>query len=81
MTPRRPFTNRYQHLFLGYYLSSYNFRHKAMNCRTYARHDHMRNKSVYDVPKDNYSKTGDFHVDRNYNSFAPLLDYNIKYYK
>ena len=67
MTLRRPFTNRYQHLFLGYCLSYNNFCHKAMNCKAYARDDHMRNISVYNSPKYNYmnNKTRYFHGDRN----------------
>jgi hypothetical protein len=43
----------------------------------------MINRGVYDIPKDNYvnSKTINSHGDRNYNSFAPFLDYNIECYK
>ena len=33
-----------------------------MNCRSYARYDHMRKRGVYNPPKDNYvnNKTRNF---------------------
>jgi hypothetical protein len=41
--PRRPFTNRYQNLFIGYYFFCNNFGHKAIDCGAYTRSDHVRN--------------------------------------
>ena len=83
ITPIRPFTNKYEQLFLGYCFSCNKFGHKAINCRFYARDDHMRNKSVYDAPKDNYVNRENINSqgDRNYNPFSPLLDFNIECYK
>ena len=83
MTSRRPFTNRYQHMFLGYYFSCNNFGHKEKNCKAYVRDDHMRSRRVYNIPKDNHAnkKTRKSHGDRNYNSLYPLLDHNIECYK
>jgi hypothetical protein len=43
--PRRPFTNRYQNLFLGYCFSCNNFGHKAIDCRAYARSDDVRDRN------------------------------------
>jgi hypothetical protein len=85
--PRRPFTNRYQNLFLGYCFSCNNFGHKAIDCRAYTRSDHVRNRNrgPYKTSKDDYvsNKTRSSHgfANINYNSFSPLLDYNIECYK
>jgi hypothetical protein len=85
--PRRPFTNRYQNLFLGYCFSCNNFGHKEIDCRAYARSDHVRdrNRGSYKTSKDDYvsNKTRSSHgfANKNYNSFSPLLDYNIECYK
>jgi hypothetical protein len=43
--PRRQFTTRYQSFFSGYYFSCKNFGHKAINCSSYGRNDHLRNGS------------------------------------
>jgi hypothetical protein len=83
--PQRPFTNRYQNLFLGYCFSCNNFGHKAIDCRAYARSDHVRdrNRGSYKTSKDDYvsNKTRSSHgfANINYNSFSPLLD--IECYK
>jgi len=85
--PRRPFTNWYQNLFLGYCFSCNNFGHKEIDCKSYARNDHVRdiNRSSYKIVKGDYvsNKTRNSHefVERNYNSFSPLLDYNVECYK
>ena len=53
----------------------------------YARSYHVRdiNRCSYKTSKNDYvsNKTRSSHgfVDRNHNSFAPLLDYNIECYK
>jgi hypothetical protein len=83
---RRPFTTRYQNLFLGYCFSCNNFGHKAIDCKAYGRNDCMRNRSrmFHKNYKDYHMnrKTRGFHgfVDRNYNPFSPL-HYNIECYK
>lgn len=51
VTPRRTPTIKYQHIFLGNFFSC---NHKVVNCRAYARDDHMRNKNGYNVPKNSY---------------------------
>jgi hypothetical protein len=85
--PRFPFTTRYRNLFLGYYFSCNNFSHKAMDCRAYTRSDHVRNinRGPHKTSKDDYvsNKTiiSDSLANKKYNSFAPLLDYNIECYK
>jgi hypothetical protein len=85
--PRRPFTNRYQNLFLGYCFSCNNFGHNAIDCRAYARSDHVRkiNRGSYKTSKNDYvsNKTRISHgfANINYNSFSPLLDYDIESYK
>jgi hypothetical protein len=85
--PRRPFTTRYQNLFLGYCFSCNNFGHKEIDCRAYTRSDHVRNinRGPYKTSKDDYvsNKTISSHgfANINYNSFAPLLDYDIECYK
>jgi hypothetical protein len=85
--PRRPFTNRYQNIFLGYCFSCNNFGHKAIDCKSYTRSDHVRdiNKGSYKTTKNDYvsNKTRSSHgfVDRNYNLFSPILDYNVECYK
>jgi hypothetical protein len=84
---RRPFTTQYQNLLLGYYFSCNKFGHKALDCRDYARSDHVRdrNRGSYNTSENDYviNKTKISHgfVDRNYNSFSPLLDYNTEFYK
>jgi hypothetical protein len=84
VTPRRPFTTRYQNLFLGYCFSCNNFVHKTIDCRAYARSDHARdiNRGFYKTSKNGYVNNiiKSFHgfVDRNYNSFGPLHDYNTE---
>jgi hypothetical protein len=54
--PRRPFTNRYQNIFLGCCFYCNNFGHKDINCKAYARRDHVRyiNKGSYKTSKDDY---------------------------
>jgi hypothetical protein len=54
--PRRPFTTQYQNLFLGYCFSCNNFGHKEIDCRDYARSDHVRdrNRGSYKTSKDDY---------------------------
>jgi hypothetical protein len=85
--PRRPFTNQYQNIFLRYCFSCNNFGHKEIDCRDYARSDHVRdrNRGSYKTSKDDYvrNKTKRSHgfANINYNSFSPLLDYNIECYK
>jgi hypothetical protein len=85
--PRRPFTTLYQILFLGYCFYCNFFVRKGPYCRIYARSDHVkdRNRGSYKTSKNDYvsNKTKSSHgfVDKNYNSFSPLLDYNIKCYK
>jgi hypothetical protein len=84
---RRPFTTRYQNIFLGYCFSCNSFGHKALDCRAYERSSHMRdrNRGSYKTSKNDYvsNETRSSHgfVDKNYNSFASLLDYNIECYK
>jgi hypothetical protein len=84
--PRRPFTTRYQNLFLGYCFSCNNFGHKAIDCRSYARSDHVKVRNIcsYETSKDDYvtNKTRRSHgfVITNYNSIASLLDYNVESY-
>jgi hypothetical protein len=83
---RRPFTTRYQNIFLGYFFSCKNFGHKAIDCKAYGRNDYMRNRSK--ISHKNYkddhmnNKTRGFHghVDRNYNPFSPL-HYKVECYK
>ena len=84
---RRTFKNRYQNIFLGYCFSCNNFGHKAIDWRAYTRSDHVRDRNMgsYKTSKDDYvrNKTRISHgfANKNYNSFAPLLDYNIEIYK
>jgi hypothetical protein len=74
-------------MFIVYFFSCNNFGHKALDCRAYARSDHVRDRNggSYKTSKNDYVRnktiTSCGFVDRNYNSFAPLLDYNIKCYK
>jgi hypothetical protein len=85
--PRRTFTNRYQNFFLGYCFSWSNFGHKEIDCRAYARSDFARdiNRGSYNTSKDNYvskkTKISRGFANRNYNSLAPILDYNTECYK
>jgi hypothetical protein len=84
---RRPFTIWYQNLFLGYCFFCNNFVHKSIDCRAYTRSDHVRNRNTgpYTTSKDDYmsNKTRSSHgfTNRNYNSFAHILDYDIESYK
>ena len=50
-----------------------------MNCRSYARYDHMINRNGYNAPKN--TKDVNFLDGRNYNSFTPFLDHNIECYR
>jgi hypothetical protein len=82
--PRRPFTTRYQNLFLGYCFSCNNFVHITIDCRDYTRSDHVRNinRGPYKTSKHDYvrNKTISYHgfANKKYNSFSPLLDYDTK---
>ena len=64
-----------------------NFGDKEIDCISYARSDHVRdrNRDSCKTSKNDYvsNKTRSSHgfVDRNYNSFSPLLDYNTECYK
>jgi hypothetical protein len=62
---------RYQNSFLGYCFSCNHFGHKEIDCRAYARNNHVWNKNISTYGFSN----------RNYNSFAPLFDYNVVCYK
>lgn len=75
--PRRPFTTRFQILFIVYSFSCNIFGHKAINCRAYAKSDHVRRRDRGDYVSEVKSSHEN---DRNYNPFTPLL-YNIEYYK
>jgi hypothetical protein len=61
--------------------------HKALDSRVYAQSDHMRdrNRGSYKTSKNyhvrNETKSSHWFVDKNYNSFSPLLYYNTKCYK
>jgi hypothetical protein len=85
--PRRPFTTQYQNIFLGYFFSCNIFGHKELDCRYYVRSDHVAyiNIGSYKASKNdcvrNKTKISHGFVNRNNNSFSPLLDYNIECYK
>jgi hypothetical protein len=71
--PRRPFTTRYQNLFLGYCFSCNNFSHKTLYCRDYTKSDNVRNRNrgPYKTLKDDYvmkkNKSSHGFANRNYN--------------
>jgi hypothetical protein len=83
MTPRRPTMNMYEYLFLGNCFSCNNFGHKAIDYRAYPRNDQRRNGGMYNAPQNNYvNNKVKNHVDnKNINSFSPLFNYDIEYYK
>jgi hypothetical protein len=60
-------TIRYQNSFFGYCYSCNGFGHKEIDCRTNVRGSYMRNNN-----RDTHGFSR-----RNYNSFSPLLNYNI----
>jgi hypothetical protein len=57
--PRRPFTTRYQNRFPIYCFSCNNFVHKEIDCRYYARSDHVRdkNRGSYPTSRNDYVRT------------------------
>jgi hypothetical protein len=61
----------YQNYFFGYCYYCNHFGHKAINCRAHARNNYVWNKD-----RSTYGFSN-----RNYNSFAPLFDYNVVCYK
>jgi hypothetical protein len=82
---RRPFTTRYQNIFLGYCFSCKNFGHKEIDCRVYGRNNYVRNRSrrPHNHEDDHMNnQTRSFHgtIDRNYNPFSPL-HYKVECYK
>jgi hypothetical protein len=85
--PRRPFMTQYRNLFLGYCFSCNNFGHKAINSRAYTRSDHVRNRNrgPYKTSKDdcmsNTTRSSHGFANKNYNFFAPLLDYDTECHK
>ena len=58
VSPRRSFTPRHQKVLFGYCFSCNNFSNKAIDCREYARSDHVRNESrgSYKISKDDNVK-------------------------
>jgi hypothetical protein len=62
---------KYQNFFFGYFYYCNPFGHKAIKCRAHARNTYMWNKDQ--------STYGFLNI--NYNSFAPLFDYNVVCYK
>lgn len=77
-------TTRYQHFVLGYFFPCNKFGCKVIDCRDYVKCDHVR-----DINRGSYKASNNYHVksekrssqgfvDRNYNSFSPLLDYNTR---
>jgi hypothetical protein len=69
--PKWPRTTWYQNSFLGYCFSCNHFGHKEIDCRAYAINNHVWNKN-----RSTYGFSN-----KNYNSFAPLFDYNVVCYK
>jgi len=67
---RRNSSNINQYIFLGYCYSNNNFGHKAIHCKAYRKYN-PRNVQRYEKNKNNAEI-------RNYNSFSPLQDFNIK---
>jgi hypothetical protein len=74
---RRSLTPRYQNFFLGHCYTCGNFGHKAINCRIIERNNYARYMNGAN------SRYGNFHrpINKNYNSFDPLMDQNIVCYK
>jgi hypothetical protein len=73
-TPNKVYQNRYPHILFGYFFACSNFEHKVMNCREYGRKK-LRVKN-YNLK---YKKTIDQIKRRNYNSFAPLQEWNLEF--
>ena len=65
ITKRNP-PNKY--LFIGYCYPCNNFGHKAVHCKSYGQYNNI-NVQKYKNNRDNTEK-------RNYNSFAPLQNFN-----
>ena len=68
--PKKPMTNRYQHIFLGHCYSCNNVGHKAINCRAYGKFHEYKKNSPSDKPKG-----------RNYYRFTLLQKYDLECYK
>ena len=83
--PRRPPTIRYQNMFLGYCFFCRNFGHKAINYRENAINNYLRNRDGYKTSKNDFmsnkNKTSQRFANKNYNSFAPLMNFNVECYK
>jgi hypothetical protein len=69
--PRWPHMNWYQYSFFEYFFCCNHFGHIAIDCKTHTRNNHVWNKDMNAYGFSN----------RNYNSFAPLFDYNVVCYK
>ena len=67
--PKKPMTNKYQHIFLGHCYSCNKFGHKALKCKVYGK--------VHEYKKDAPSKP----KERNHNRFGSLQRYDIECYK
>jgi hypothetical protein len=74
---RRSLTPRYQNLFLGHCYTCKNFGHKEINCRINERNNYARNMNGVNR---RYGNNRGF-VNISYNSFSPLMDKNIVFYK
>lgn len=68
--PKWPRITQYQNSFFGYCFSCNHFSHKVIDCRAYAKKRYVWNKN-----KSSYG-----FLNKNYNSIAPLLDYNVVCY-
>jgi hypothetical protein len=72
-TLKKAYQNRYPHIFYGYFFACSNFRHKAMNCRSYRRKNlRVKNYNLKDNQKVNQVKR------RYYKSFAPLQEVDLE---
>jgi hypothetical protein len=74
---RNTIPKRYQQLFLGYCFFCHNFGHKELDCKGYRKNYH---KIVQGYGHRNNTSISN-QRSRNYNSFSPLQDYNIEFYK
>jgi hypothetical protein len=71
--PKKFYQNKYIHIFLGYFFSCSNFRHKAINCREYRNKNlKVKNYILKDRQAANRVKR------RNYNSFEPLQEGDLQ---